>query len=614
MGKVKEKRLKMGNRLLKDFEVMQKVLQLTCDTLLVLDKENICRELILKTSNPVINERAEILGKNFIQLLPFPLSSEIEREIQYVRSTGEVSNANYDLPTDDGMYYFKLIVQRLDEDYVICQYRDITQRSNMKRRLKSALTAQLEVGKVARINLWSINMDSGVISFSGFSNLQQRHIQEPQEITLEKLLSAVHPDDRTRLEKFLFERQSVEKSIEYRLKMGDRPIEYIRATKYSCRTEQGQLIVDGFTQNISDFLKNRNELEMVLSVVYNAPFSIHANHLDGRMVFANKECRMQNKIPMGLDVTNLSVNSVLQNFASQKSWDELIEEINHNNGINRYRCDHAYPDMDIIGSECYSFIVQNGIGQEIVWTIRRDISDQIRYEQQLLQSKEAAETSEKLKSAFISNMNHEIRTPLSAIIGFSNIIAETPDPILRKEYGKILSSNSTQLLRLVTDVLEMSEMESGKINLLPENVSLNGILSELSLSFGELKNCASIRFHLAPQDAVLNMDRVRIIQLLTNLINNALKFTPPDGLVNVGYELFPNQVRFYVADSGIGIAKEKQQAIFDRFYKVDERYHGSGLGLAICRSIVNQMDGRIWVESREGEGATFFIEIPIANV
>jgi len=203
---------------------------------------------------------------------------------------------------------------------------------------------------------------------------------------------------------------------------------------------------------------------------------------------------------------------------------------------------------------------------------------------------------------------------LSAIIGFSNIIAETPDPILRKEYGKILSSNSTQLLRLVTDVLEMSEMESGKINLLPEKVSLNGILSELSLSFGELKNCASIRFHLAPQDAVLNMDRVRIIQLLTNLINNALKFTPPDGLVNVGYEFFPNQVRFYVADSGIGIAKEKQQAIFDRFYKIDERYHGSGLGLAICRSIVNQMDGRIWVESREGEGATFFIEIPIANV
>src|SRR5690606_59784 len=102
-------KIKMGNRLVKDFALMQKVLQLTCDTLLVLDKENICRELILKTSNPVINERAEILGKNFIQLLPFPLSSEIESEIQYVRSTGEVSNANYDLPTDDGMYYFKLI-------------------------------------------------------------------------------------------------------------------------------------------------------------------------------------------------------------------------------------------------------------------------------------------------------------------------------------------------------------------------------------------------------------------------------------------------------------------------------------------------------------------------
>lgn len=130
--------------------------------------------------------------------------------------------------------------------------------------------------------------------------------------------------------------------------------------------------------------------------------------------------------------------------------------------------------MDIIGSECSSLIIKNGNGEDIVWTIQRDISDQIRYEEQLLRSKQTAEESEKLKSAFISNMNHEIRTPLSAIMGFGNIIAETPDPELRKEYGQILTTNSSQLLRLVSDVLEMSQMEAGKVRFESAPVSLKG--------------------------------------------------------------------------------------------------------------------------------------------
>ncbi len=599
---------------LRNLQVIEKVLDMTCDTMFLVNRENICVDVIMKTDNPIFNPRVNLIGKNLISVLPESIRLQVEKALEYCRTTGETYNANYDLPTDERMYYFKLIVNQFDEEHLLCQYRDITQRSNMKNRLRSALTALIEVGKVAMIGLWTFDCSKDEFVLTGYSNIAGRNLEEPLRISLEVFLKSVHPEDQQPLRDYLFKEGNEYSRFEFKVIDSKGVMQHMQSTKYRSYLEKDSLIIDGFSQNITDLIKNRSELEMLMKVVEQAPYSIYANKLNGELVFVNQECRLQNQIPDDLDLSKRKVFNTLNLHGSEEEWHEHVKEIQQTNGFLRYRSTHAYPERDIIGSECISFIIPNGAGEDIIWTMRRDISDQLRYEEQLLKSKEAAEESERLKSVFISNMNHEIRTPLSAIIGFSDIIAETDDPELRRSYGKILSSNGVQLLRLVTDVLEMSNLGAGKMRFIPNLISLKRVLQELQLSFGNLTQIATLVFEIPEADFMVNVDRVRILQLLTNLINNAIKFTPVDGYIYIGFTQSPSGIEFYVKDTGIGIPADKLELIFDRFVKLNATDRGTGLGLAICKSIVEQMEGRIWVESEVGKGSTFHIELPLVAI
>ncbi len=159
----------------------------------------------------------------------------------------------------------------------------------------------------------------------------------------------------------------------------------------------------------------------------------------------------------------------------------------------------------------------------------------------------------------------------------------------------------------------MSQMDAGKVRLKNSDVSLKGILNELSLSFLPNDEQPAIIFDIPERDLVVWLDRGRVIQVLVNLINNSLKFTPPDGIIHVGYRVREDHIEFYVKDNGIGIAKEKQDSIFKRFYKINALDKGTGLGLAICKGIVEQMNGEITVESELGQGTTFIIILPIGK-
>lgn len=603
----------MEQRALHNLKYLEKILDLTSDTLFLIDQDNVCVDAIIKTDNPIINPRTELIGANMLDLLPLSTAQLMEQEFNQCRQTGDTSNLNYDLPAQDQTYFFKFIIHKFDEEHLLCQYRDITQRSNMKHRLKSALKAQLEVGKVAQIGHWRFDCQDQNFLHTGYSNLLRTNLLEAKITSLNDLLASIHPDDREKMRKFVNIDSTEFKTLEYRMILPDQPIAYIRATKYARYLENDHTIMDGFSQNVSDFMKNRNELEMVLAVVHNAPYSIFACHTDGQLAFANKACRQQNGLSDEEEITHMLVYERLKNFSSKEEWEAFFQKVQDASGYLQYRCDIPYPEMDIIGSECSSLIIKNGNGEDIVWTIQRDISDQIRYEEQLLRSKEAAEESEKLKSAFISNMNHEIRTPLSAIIGFGNIIAETPDPELRKEYGEILTTNSNQLLRLISDVLEMSQMDAGKMRFNADLVSLQSILNELSLSFSNLEDHPVLIIDIPEKELTVQLDRGRIMQVLVNLINNSMKFTPPHGAVHIGYRIGEDFFELYVKDNGIGIPKHLQQSIFNRFFKINETAKGTGLGLSICKAIIEQMHGTITVESEEGQGTTFSIKLPIHN-
>lgn len=603
----------MEQRALHNLKYLEKILDLTSDTLFLIDQDNVCVDAIIKTDNPIINPRTELIGANMLDLLPLSTAQLMEHEFNKCRQTGDTSNLNYDLPAQDQTYFFKFIIHKFDEEHLLCQYRDITQRSNMKHRLKSALKAQLEVGKVAMIGHWRFDCQDQEFLHTGYSNLLGINLLDAKITSLNELLASIHPDDREKMRKFVNIDSTEFKTLEYRMVLPDQPIAYIRATKYARYLENDHTIMDGFSQNVSDFMKNRNELEMVLAVVHNAPYSIFACHTDGQLAFANKACRQQNGLSDEEEITHMLVYERLKNFSSKEEWEAFFQKVQDASGYLQYRCDIPYPEMDIIGSECSSLIIKNGNGEDIVWTIQRDISDQIRYEEQLLRSKETAEESEKLKSAFISNMNHEIRTPLSAIMGFGNIIAETPDPELRKEYGQILTTNSNQLLRLISDVLEMSQMDAGKMRFNADLVSLQSILNELSLSFSNLEDHPVLIIDIPEKELTVQLDRGRIMQVLVNLINNSMKFTPPHGAVHIGYRIGEDFFELYVKDNGIGIPKHLQKSIFNRFFKINETAKGTGLGLSICKAIIEQMHGTITVESEEGQGTTISIKLPIHN-
>lgn len=231
-------------------------------------------------------------------------------------------------------------------------------------------------------------------------------------------------------------------------------------------------------------------------------------------------------------------------------------------------------------------------------------------EAQLVEARKKAEESDKLKSAFLANVSHEIRTPLNAIVGFSELIADADTKEDKNYYLDIVKTNNYLLLNLINDILDLSKIESGRIDLKETVVDVAELCREIC-HVHQLKAQAGVRviFDNSCSPFLLLTDRNRLNQLYSNLINNAVKNTTA-GSITVGYKLQGKQVEFFVRDTGKGIPKEKQHIIFNRFEKLNSNIQGFGLGLSICKSILEKMNGSISLTSEEGKGSVFRFTLP----
>ena len=241
-----------------------------------------------------------------------------------------------------------------------------------------------------------------------------------------------------------------------------------------------------------------------------------------------------------------------------------------------------------------------------------DITQEKEAARQLQAAKEAAETSDRLKSLFLANMSHEIRTPLNAILGFSGLLIDTTDPAEQQEYVSIINRNSDLLLQLINDILDLSKIEANTLEFFFEEVDINNMLHNLELSScgKEHDPRVCIEFTDHEPDCIVRTDRNRLLQVMTNLIGNAIKFTD-EGYIRFGYRREEGgQLLFFVTDSGKGIPRQQQNEVFKRFVKLNGFKSGTGLGLSICQNIVHKLGGEIGVTSEEGHGSTFWFTLP----
>lgn len=269
-------------------------------------------------------------------------------------------------------------------------------------------------------------------------------------------------------------------------------------------------------------------------------------------------------------------------------------------------------DVEVIG------IPIRYMGEPAVQTIVRDITYRKNIENELIRAKEKAEESDHLKTAFLHNISHEIRTPMNAIVGFSALLNEpdlTPDN--QKSYLKIIIDSSDQLLAIVNGIIEISNIEVGILKTSKNEIDLNSQMMMLYRQYNQKAAEKGLEFRLhtslSGSKAVVELDSVKLVQILSNLLNNAFKFTGR-GKVIFGYSIEGEFIEFFVSDTGIGINEDQFEKIFDRFYQVENSasrtYEGTGLGLSISKAYVEFLGGRIWLSSIPGKGSTFYFTLP----
>jgi PAS domain S-box-containing protein len=340
-------------------------------------------------------------------------------------------------------------------------------------------------------------------------------------------------------------------------------------------------------------------------------------------------------IPFGMDIVD-EVGNVLflsDNFkkifeegaVGKKCWELYRDDKKQCNdcpltyGINIGGTE-VYESHGVLGGRTFE-ISHTGMmyqNKKAMLEIFQDITERKENEAELIMAKEKAEESDKLKTAFLHNISHEIRTPMNAIVGFSTLLGEPDtDEKTRKSYIEVIMQSSNHLLSIITDIVDISNIEANLIKTFKNEMSVNALVKSLCNQFmpkAAEKNINLVYENgLSESDAMILTDRTKFSQILSNLISNAIKFTEK-GNVKISYRLKDNFLEFSVSDTGIGVSQEHHSRIFDRFYQVqntmEKLYEGTGLGLAISKAYVEHLGGKIWLTSEPGIGTTFFFTIP----
>jgi len=351
----------------------------------------------------------------------------------------------------------------------------------------------------------------------------------------------------------------------------------------------------------------------------NVPLAVYRSTLDGNLLYANPSYLEM----FGFENLEQAIEKPIRDYyVRPEERRNLLDVLHENSLVRNFEIELLKKDGSIFWGSFNIRAIFNQDGDHLFQDgIINDVTDLKKAREELIKAKEEAEQSDKLKSAFLANMSHEVRTPMNAIIGFSDLLS---DPAFNaediREFTKNIQRNSETLLRIISDIIDVAKLEAGLLGADQKRVDINELISDVYHSLmeefaGQKKN-VEFKFRLeTPDDLQVRTDPGRIEQIIRNLVNNAFKFTE-SGMVELASYTDNDEVVVRVMDTGLGIPKEKQDVIFERFRQVDDsntrEFGGTGLGLTIAKSLVEKMGGRMWLESELYKGSTFYFSLPLA--
>jgi PAS domain S-box-containing protein len=493
---------------------------------------------------------------------------------------------------------------------------DITERKRFEEALRESEEKFRILYNDAVVGLYRTNLN-GEIFLANEALVNMLGFQSFEELAARNLKETGYGPSYQR-QKFIdqIEKQGEVKDLEAIWICKDGTEIFVRESAKTIYGPDGKILYyDGTVEDVTDRKKAEKALmeseEKFRSIMENSADAIFITDKQGKYIYTNKAVSSM----LGFSSEEMKCKTILD-MTPQNRKDEYLEIFSQlqNKGKLFIEIELLKKNGKFISTDFNAIILPDGL----VYGSSRDITERKHAKEELIKAKEKAEEGDRLKTAFLHNISHEIRTPMNAIVGFSALLGEPDvDTQSRKEYIEVIIQSSNHLLAIISDIVDISNIEANLVKIVKNVININSVLKSLCDQFlpkaSEKKIQLICETNVTDSDASIIADSTKITQILINLINNAIKFTDK-GYVKVGCVLSDQFLQFQVSDTGIGISIEYHQKIFDRFYQVQQAvsrlYEGTGLGLAISKANVELMGGKIWLTSDPGKGTSFYFTIP----
>ena len=582
------------------------------DMLTVFNQSEVGIEVVSnEETNHVGISNKDFRGMRMQDMVPPEAYQNIHSNMRHAITTGTVSTAHHELDFNGERHYYENRIFPLDEEYVLIMCRDITERVATQRQLEVFKSVLDKVSD----SILAVAED-GTLVYANKQFIEEYGVM--QELGTQKIYDLrVSMADKEAWEQKLQMIRDHEGSLAYRaayIPYGHTKERVHQVSAFLIR-ENNQELIWFFTQDITDVIKKRDELRelnlLLDGILNNIPvyLCVKDPEDDFRYLYWNKAFADHSGIPASKAIGHTDYEIFPVHGDAEKFRQDDLELLQTHKRIDMQETYLSANGEARIVQTLKALVPMEG-RKPLLIGISWDITNLQNIEQELIKARIKAEQSDRLKSAFLANMSHEIRTPLNAIVGFSQLLPSAETTEEKKLYSGIINQNSDILLQLINDILDLSKIEAGTLEYIKRPMNLGEVCRTIYTVHKErVKEGVTLVFDNEEEDLLMEGDQNRIMQVITNFLTNASKFTY-EGEIRFGFGRMDKDIRVYVKDTGIGIEPEKVDHIFERFVKLNSFAQGTGLGLSICRMIIEKIGGEIGVTSELGKGSTFYFTIP----